>query len=144
MNGGTMLEFENATEFFHTCESAKGWEACSKFVEPSAPFSAQSEPLVEFKTVKEYVNWMTAFCDNIAPGSSYVLHSSSFDEENSTAMFFATYTLRHTGEGGPVPPTHKETNSQYVYILEMGREGKVKSMQKVWNAPWAMRELGWM
>jgi hypothetical protein len=58
-------------------------------------------------------------------------------------MFFATYTLRHTGEGGPVPPTNKETKSQYVYIIAMNDGGKVKSMQKVWNAPWAMRELGW-
>ena len=138
-----MSEFESATEFFHTCESAKGWGACSKFVEPNAPFAAQSEPLVDLKTIEEYVNWMTAFCDNIAPGSSYVLHSSSFDEESKTAMFFATYTLRHTGEGGPVPPTNKETNSQYVYIIEMNGEGKVKSMQKVWNAPWAISELGW-
>ena len=53
-----MSEFETATEFFHTCESAKGWNACSKFV-------------------------------------------------------------------------------------EMSDDNKVKSMQKVWNAPWAMRELGW-
>lgn len=96
-----MSDFDNATEFFHTCESARGWDACREFVEPSAPFAAQSEPLVDFNTIEEYVNWMTAFCDNIAPGSSYVLHSSSFDE------------------------------------------GRVRSMQKVWNAPWAMRELGW-
>ena len=139
-----MSEFEKATEFFHTCESAQGWDACSKFVEPNAPFAAQCEPLVDFGTVEEYVNWMTAFCDNVAPGGSYVLHSSSYDEDSKIAMFFATYTLRHTGEGGPVPPTNKETNSQYVYILEMSDAGRVKRMQKVWNAPWAMRELGWM
>lgn len=138
-----MSAFETATEFFHTCESARGWAACSKYVEPNAPFAAQCEPLVEFTTIEEYVNWMTAFCDNIAPGSSYVLHASGFDEANNAALFFATYTLRHTGEGGPVPPTNMQTNSQYVYILEMSDSGKVKSMQKVWNAPWAMKELGW-
>ena len=27
------------------------------------------------KTVEEYVNWMTDFCETIAPGSSYELHS---------------------------------------------------------------------
>ena len=138
-----MSAFETATEFFHTCESAKGWAACSKFVEPDAPFAAQCEPLVDFGTIEEYVNWMTAICDNVAPGSSYVLHASGFDEANNSALFFATYTLRHTGEGGPVPPTNKQTRSQYVYILTMGETGKVKSMQKVWNAPWAMKELGW-
>ena len=72
-----------------------------------------------------------------------MLAASGVDEVKNTAMFFATYTLRHTGDGGPVPPTNKETNSQYVYILEMSDDGKVKSLQKVWNAPWAMRELGW-
>jgi hypothetical protein len=92
-----MSEFESATEFFHTCESAKGWGACSKFVAANAPFAAQSEPLVDFKTIEEYVNWMTAFCDNIAPGSSYVLNSSSFVYDSKTAMFFETYTIRLTG-----------------------------------------------
>jgi len=135
---------DNATNFFHACESVKGWEECSQYVEPGASFTAQSEPLVDFKTVEEYVNWMTDFCNNIAPGSSYELHSSAYDDVSKAAVFFATYTLKHTGEGGPVPPTHKETNSHYVYVLTMSDEGKIRGMQKVWNAPWAMRELGWM
>ena len=139
-----MSGFNNATSFFHACESVKGWDECSIYVEPGAKFSAQCEPLVDFKTIEEYVNWMTGFCENIAPGSSYKLHSSAWDDENQTALFFATYTLKHTGEGGPVPPTNKETNSQYVYIFKMNDDDKIRGMQKVWNAPWAMRELGWM
>jgi hypothetical protein len=59
------------------------------------------------------------------------------------AVFFATYHARHTGEGGPVPPTQKETHSQYVYILTMDADNKVAKMVKVWNAPWALKELGW-
>jgi len=58
-------------------------------------------------------------------------------------FFFATYHAKHTGEGGPVPPTQKETHSQYVYILTMGTDNKVAKMVKVWNAPWVLRELGW-
>lgn len=139
-----MSGFENATKFFHTCESVKGWDECSKYVEPDASFSAQCEPLVEIKTVEEYVNWMTNFCETIAPGSSYKLHSSAFDDSTGKAIFFATYTLRHTGDGGAVPPTNKETNSQYVYIFTMNSDDKIQRMQKVWNAPWAMRELGWI
>jgi len=54
------------------------------------------------------------------------------------------YTLTHTGEGGPVPPTNKTTNSQYVYIVTMNDDDKIRGMKKVWNAPWAMKELGWM
>ena len=139
-----MSGFENATKFFHACESVKGWDECSQYVEPGAAFSAQCEPLVEFKTVEEYVNWMTGFCETIAPGGSYELHASCFDDTTGKAIFFATYTLTHTGEGGPVPPTNKTTNSQYVYVLTMNGDDKIQRMQKVWNAPWAMRELGWM
>jgi hypothetical protein len=135
---------DNATRFFHACESVQGWDACSQFVAPGAKFKAQSEPLVDIKTIEEYVNWMTDFCNNIAPGGSYELHSSAYDDVSKTAVFFATYTLTHTGDGGPVPPTHKETNTHYVYVFYMNDEGNIRSMQKVWNAPWAMRELGWM
>ena len=79
-----------------------------------------------------------------APGCSYKIHASAFDEVNNVALFFATFTGTHTGEGGPVPPTNKTTNSQYVYALTMTKEGKVSRMSKVWNSSWALRELGWM
>ena len=135
---------DSATKFFHACESAKGWDECSQYVVPGAEFSAQSEPLVDIKTVEDYTNWMAGFGTVTAPGCSYELHTSAYDEDSKNAVFFATFTGTHSGEGGPVPPTHKETNSHYVYVLNMNDEGKIRSMQKVWNAPWAMRELGWM
>lgn len=138
-----MSGFETASNFFHACESVKGWGECSQYVEPGAPFSAQCEPLIDIHTVEDYVNWMTGVCETACPENSYVLHASAYDETTNTAMFFGTYTLRHTGDGGPVPPTNKQTSSQYVYIIETSDSGKVKSMQKVWNAPWALRELGW-
>ena len=124
-----MSGFENATKFFHTCESVRGWDECGKYVEPDASFSAQCEPLVEIKTVEEYVHWMTDFCEAIAPVGSYKLHSSAFDDTTRTAIFFATFTLIHTGEGGPVPPTNKETNTHYVYIISMNGEDKIQRIQ---------------
>ena len=139
-----MSSFENATKFFHACDTAKGWQECSQYVEPDAPFTAQSEPLVDIKTIEAYVDWMTAFGTVTVPGCSYDLHASAYDEANKTAVFFATFTGTHSGEGGPVPPTNKETNTHYVYVLNMNDDGKITGMQKVWNAPWAMRELGWM
>jgi hypothetical protein len=30
-----------------------------------------------------------------------------------------------------------------VYVLKMNGDDKIESMQKVWNAPWALKELGW-
>ena len=135
--------FGNADTFFHNCESFKGWDACKDYVADNALFNAQCEPLTEVKTVKDYVDWVTGF-GMIAPGANYELHTSAYDESNKTAIFYATITATHTGEGGPVPPTNKITNSDYVYSLRLNGEGKIVNMTKIWNAPWALRELGWM
>ena len=139
-----MSAFDNATSFFHACESLKGWDGCKQYVAADAPFSAQSEPLVDVKTVQGYADWMMGFGTTTAKGCSYVLHASAYDEKTKTALFFATFTGSHVGEGGPVPPTHETTNSHYVYVLTMNGDDKVARMTKVWNAPWAMKELGWM
>ena len=139
-----MDAFDNATKFFHACESLRGWEGCKQYVAADAPFSAQSEPLVDIKTVQGYVDWVTSFGTTTAKGSSYELHASAYDEKSQTALFFATITASHVGEGGPVPPTHKTTKSHYVYLLTMNGDDKVTRMTKVWNAPWALKELGWM
>jgi hypothetical protein len=138
-----MQSFENATKFFHACESLKGWDGCQQYVEEGAVFSAQSEPLVDIHHVKDYSNWMAAFGSTTTKGCSYTLDASAYNESTNTALFFGTFIGKHTGEGGPVPPTGKETKSQYVYILKMNAEGLVSQMVKVWNAPWAMKELGW-
>ena len=87
---------------------------------------------------------MTSFGTTTAAGCSYDLHASAYDEANRTAIFFATFKAKHVGEGGPVPPTRKQTQTQYVYVLVMNADNQVTSMQKVWNAPWAMRDLGWL
>jgi hypothetical protein len=137
-----MSAFENAKNFFYACEAPEGWAGCQQYVAKDAPFSAQSEPLVETNTVEAYCDWMAGF-GAIAPGATYDLHACSYDEENRVAIFFATYHAKHTGEGGPVPPTQKETHSQYVYALTMNTDDKVASMVKIWNAPWALKELGW-
>jgi len=105
---------------------------------------AQSGPLTEIETVKDYVEWLKGFGTITTPGGNYEVHTSSFDEANRTAIFFATYTGTYTGDGGPVSPTNMTTNTHYVYALKMNDDGKVVSMTKIWNASWAMRELGWM
>ncbi|MCK4961593.1 MAG: nuclear transport factor 2 family protein [Anaerolineales bacterium] len=139
-----MTAFENAQKFFVACETAKGWAGCREYVADGASFVAQSEPLAEIDSVEAYCEWMAGFASITAPGASYDLHVSCFDDATRTAVFFATYHAKHTGEGGPVPPTQKETHSHYVYFLTMGDDDKVERVTKVWNAPWAMRELGWM
>jgi hypothetical protein len=139
-----MSAFENARKFFEACEAPKGWDGCKRYVADNARFTAQSEPLADIGTVKGYCEWMKQIGTVTAPGATYDLHSASFDASTNTAVFFATFHARHTGEGGPVPPTNRETNTDYVYVLKMGPDDKVSHMTKIWNAPWAMKELGWM
>ena len=138
-----MSAFETATEFFHACETLQGWAGCKKFAAPEALFSAQCEPLTDIHSAEGYCDWMADLGKGPLEGCEYELHSSSWDEENQTAIFFATITGTHSGEGGPVPPTQQQTQSQYIYVLTMNGEGKVERMCKVWNASWTLRELGW-
>src|SRR5215471_13236320 len=112
-----MTAFENARKFFTACEAPEGWEGCKQYVAEGAPFRAQSEPLAEIATVQAYCDWMAGIGKVTAPGATFDLHTAAFDEGTNTAVFFATYHARHTGEGGPVPPTYKETHTDYVYVL---------------------------
>ena len=139
-----MTAFENAKKFFDACEAPAGWAGCKPYVEQGAPFVAQSEPLAAIKTVEAYCEWMAAFAGITAPGATYDLHTASYDEATRTAVFFATYHAKHTGDDGPIPRTHQETHSHYVYVVTMSANNKVESMIKIWNAPWAMKELGWL
>ena len=139
-----MSAFENAKKFFEACEAPAGWAGCRDYCEEGASFSAQSEPLVDVTTVEAYADWMHGFGTVTSKGSTYTLHAACYDDENRKAVFFATYHAKHVGEGGPVPPTNKSVDSEYVYILTMSENDKVAHMTKVWNAPWAMRGLDWI
>jgi hypothetical protein len=138
-----MTAFDTAKRFLEACDKPAGWAGCQAFVEPGATFVSKSEPLADITTVEAYCEWMMAFGTITAPGSTFDMHAASYDESTRTATFFATYHATHSGEGGPVPPTHQQTHSHYVYALTMSASGKVERMVKIWNAGWAMRELGW-
>ncbi|MEH6589844.1 MAG: hypothetical protein V7746_06310 [Halioglobus sp.] len=139
-----MTPFETASAFFHACESLEGWAGCSQYVADNAPFSAQSEPIADVNTVEDYCDWMAGLGSVPLKGCRYDLLSSAYDEANSTAIFVGRFHGTHVGEGGPVPATHKTTASDYVYSVAMNGEGKVCKMTKIWNAPWALNELGWV
>jgi hypothetical protein len=139
-----MTAYENATAFFHACESLQGWRGCQQYVRENAVFSAQSEPLVDLTLVQDYCEWMAGLGNGPLANCDYSVHSAAWDEDNRTALFFATFNGKHTGEGGPVPATNEETHSHYVYAVTMDDDDKVCAMTKIWNAPWALKELGWM
>ena len=62
--------------------------------------------------------------------------------ENGRVTIYGVFTGTHTAEGGPVPPTGKRTESDYVYVADM-RDGKIAHLTKIWNDGWAFGQLGW-
>jgi predicted ester cyclase len=129
-----------AMQFFTACEEGKGWEACRAFCTPGATFSAQAEPLAELKTLEQYADWMKGLMQ-ILPDGRYEVKSFATDAARSTVTAYAIFSGTHTGAGGP-PPTGKSTRSDYVYSMVFDGD-KIRHMTKIWNAGWAMKELGW-
>ena len=76
------------------------------------------------------------------PDAEYEIKSFATDEERNNVSAYAVITGTHTAEGGPCPPTGKRTASDYVYVMEFDGD-KIRHMTKIWNATWAMKELGW-
>ena len=133
---------ETARAFFDACESGAGWDACSPYCLPDATFTAQAEPLADVRTLKDYAEWMKALL-GFVPDGRYELRSFAVDAERNNVCAYAVFSGTHSGEGGPLPPTGRSTSSDYVYVMEFA-DGKIRHMTKIWNAGFAMRELGWV
>lgn len=131
-----------AREFFEACEAGKGWAACAAYCTPDASFAAQAEPLADVKTLRDYTEWMKALL-TFMPDGRYALKSFATDDSRGNVSAYAVFTATHSGEGGPLPPTGKSTSTDYVYVMEF-QDDKIRHMTKIWNAGWAMRELGWV
>ncbi|GAB5496743.1 MAG: nuclear transport factor 2 family protein [Phycisphaerales bacterium] len=132
---------ETALKLFDACESGKGWEVCKQYCTPNATFSAQADALAEVKTLEAYTDWMQG-CYTFAPDASYEIKSFAVDEERGNVTGFGIFRATHTGEGGPVPPTGKKVEAEYVYIMQFEGD-KVSHMTKVWNDGFSFRQLGW-
>ena len=132
---------EVARKFFEACESGKGWGGCSAYCTPDASFSAQSEPLVDVHTLAAYADWMKGLLV-FMPDGRYELQSFATDEQRRKVSAYAVFSATHSGQGGPMPPTGRKTVTDYVYVMEFDGD-KIRHMTKIWNAPWAMKELGW-
>jgi predicted ester cyclase len=137
----TSTNAETALAFFEACDTGKGWEVCSAYCRPDATFAAQAEPLADLRTLEEYTDWMKALMGFI-PDGRYDLKSLAVDDERNNVCAYGVFHGTHTGAGGPMEPTGKSTSTDYVYVMEF-REGKISHMTKIWNAGWAMKELGW-
>jgi predicted ester cyclase len=132
---------ETALAFFDACDTGKGWEGCSAYCRPDATFAAQAEPLADVRTLAEYTDWMKALM-GFVPDGRYDLKSLAIDDERGNVCAYGVFHGTHTGPGGPTDPTGKSTSTDYVYVMDF-QDGKISHMTKIWNAGWAMKELGW-
>eukprot|EP00470_Lotharella_oceanica_P007055 CAMPEP_0170184938 /NCGR_PEP_ID=MMETSP0040_2-20121228/35128_1 /TAXON_ID=641309 /ORGANISM="Lotharella oceanica, Strain CCMP622" /LENGTH=145 /DNA_ID=CAMNT_0010431159 /DNA_START=1 /DNA_END=438 /DNA_ORIENTATION=- len=128
------------------CETGKGWDKCKEFCTKDCTFVSQAGPLANIKTFEAYTNWMAGMT-KIMPGSKYEIMFSGWDAARKKASIAATFSGTHSVTAPPeakLPPaTNKSTTSHYSYILEVGEDGKVKHVTKIWNAFYSAIELGW-
>ena len=129
-----------AEKFFEACETGKGWNACKAFCTPNATFAAQAEPLADVGTLQAYADWMQGLMQ-LMPDGRYQVKSFATDDQRNNVTVYAVFSGTHTGQGGP-PPTGKSTRSDYVYSMDFDGD-KIRHMTKIWNAGWAMKDLGW-
>ncbi|HEX2891856.1 nuclear transport factor 2 family protein [Vineibacter terrae] len=133
---------DTAKAFFDACETGKGWEGCRAYCRPDATFSAQAEPLTDVHLLQQYAEWMRGMLI-VLPDGGYRVKSFAADNERNNVCVYAVFSASHTGPGGPVPPTGRKTDTDYVYVMEFDGD-KIRHMTKIWHAGWAMRELGWI
>ena len=132
---------EAAKALFDAIDTGKGWEGCSQYCAPTASFSAQAEPLAEIKTIQAYSEWMKNLLTVLTDGH-YEMRSLASDPEHNNVCAYAVFIGTHLGDGGPVPPTRKTTRTDYVYVMKFEGD-KISQMTKIWNAGYALKELGW-
>ncbi len=130
-----------AMQFFDACETSKGWEVCQQFCHPKATFSAQAGALDGVDTLQAYTDWMKGI-GAVMPDGNYEIRSFAIDEERHNVAAYAVFRGTHTGEGGPVPPTGKSLEADYVYVMQFDGD-KISHMTKIWNDGISLVQLGW-
>lgn len=135
------MTIDAATAFFEACETGKGWAGCAPYCHPDAGFACQADALAAVTTLADYAEWMKGLLVMI-PDGSYRLTGFAADDARGTVVASAVFSGTHSGADGPVPATGKHVESDYAYVIQL-ENGLVRHMTKIWNADWAVRELGW-
>lgn len=132
---------DTAELFFEACETGKGWDGCALYCAPDAGFSAQAGALAGVATVEQYTDWMKGLLTAVPDGTAEI-RALGVDEVRASVAIYGIFRGTHTGEGGPVPPTGRSVEADYVYVLEFEGE-TVRRMTKVWNDVISLQQLGW-
>ena len=132
---------ETAEQFFVACDTGKGWEGCQQYCHAGATFSAQAGALEGVNTIQGYTDWMKGLLTPV-PDGRYELRSFAVDEERNNVSAYAVFRGTHSGEGGPIPPTGKSVEADYVYVMQFDGD-KIRHMTKIWNDVISLKQLGW-
>jgi predicted ester cyclase len=127
--------------FFDACETGKGWEGCQSYCHPGATFSAQADALQGIGTLEGYTDWMKGLLV-LVPDGVAELRALGVDETRNNVTAYGIFRGTHTGEGGPVPPTGKGAEADYVYVMDFEGD-KIRHMTKIWNDTITLQQLGW-
>jgi len=130
-----------AEAFFDACETGKGWDVCRAYCTPNATFSAQAEPLLDVKTLAQYTDWMKGML-TVLSDTRYEVKSFATDSARNNVAAYAVFHGKHTGQGGPVPPTGRAVSTDYVYVMQFNGD-RIAHLTKIWNAGLALKDLGW-
>ena len=132
---------ETAERFFDACETGKGWATCQQYCTPNATFSAQADALTEVQTLEGYTEWMKGLFTPV-PDGQYELRSFAVDDDRSNVIAYGVFRGTHTADGGPVPPTGRGVEADYVYVMQFDGD-RIGHMTKIWNDSVSMKQLGW-
>jgi predicted ester cyclase len=130
-----------AEQFFEACETGKGWTGCEPYCLPGATFSAQVDTLARIESLQAYTDWMKGLLELLPDGTATV-RAFAVDEARNNVVVFGVFRGTRTGEGGPVPPTGRSAEADYVYVMEFEGD-KIRHMTKIWNDGYTLRQLGW-
>jgi predicted ester cyclase len=138
----TMSAMKEAAErFFDACETGKGWDTCKEYCHPGATFSAQAGALDGVQTLEAYTEWMKGLLTPV-PDGRYEVRSFAVDQERRNVSAYGVFRGTHTGQGGPVPPTGRQVQADYVYVMEFDGD-RIRHMTKIWNDAVSLKQLGW-
>ena len=133
---------DTAERFFDACESGKGWDGCKAYCHPNATFSAQAGALTGVETTEGYTEWMKGLFTPV-PDGRYEVRCFAVDEGRYSVAAYAVFRGTHTGDGGPVPPTGRQVEADYVYVMTFDGD-RIRHLTKIWNDGVSLKQLGWM
>jgi predicted ester cyclase len=132
---------ERAERFFDACETGKGWEVCQQYCHEGATFSAQAGALAQVDTLQAYTDWMKGLFTPV-PDGSYEVRGFAVDDARNSVLAYAVFRGTHSGGGGPVPPTGRRVEADYVYVMKFDGD-RIRHMTKIWNDAHSLTQLGW-